>query len=220
MTRNVDQLQAPQRRANAMREAAELDGELPTSQASAGRPTVEDVHARAKELFLAGERIDMRALAKELEIGRATLYRWCGDRDALLAHTIWAISEPVLADIAQTTEIGHGRARILAILRRIGTDLLTWEPYVRFLHREPSASLRILTTSATSIQERMRTFIEEIISEERANGSLDIPHHIESNTLAYAVLRLAEAFFYADLIAGRRPDIDQALSVIGLLLGR
>jgi len=37
-------------------------------------------------MFLRGDRLDMRALAAELRVSRATLYRWCGHREQLLSH--------------------------------------------------------------------------------------------------------------------------------------
>lgn len=177
-----------------------------------------DVEQRAREIFLAEERIDMQALAAELGIGRATLYRWVGDRDTLIARTIWSISGPVLDDLAKKTRRRRGHARILAVLRRIGTDLLTWGPYTAFVHREPATALRILTTSATDLEQRLVGFIETVLVEEHDRGTISIPDDISAATLAYAIMRLAESFFFSDVIAGREADVDDALRVISLLL--
>ncbi|UUY04562.1 hypothetical protein LRS13_03230 [Svornostia abyssi] len=177
-----------------------------------------DVEQRARELFLAGERIDMQALAAELGIGRATLYRWVGDRDALIASTIWSITGPVLDDLAEQTRRRRGRSRILALLHSIGTDLLTWAPYTAFVLREPATALRILTTPATDLEQRLVSFIESVLVEERDRGTISIPDDISTAMLAYAITRLSESFFFSDVIAGREADVDEALRVISLLL--
>lgn len=160
----------------------------------------------------------MQALAAELGIGRATLYRWVGDRDALIAATIWSISGPVLDDLAKQTRRRRGRARILTVLQRIGTDLLTWGPYTAFVLREPATALRILTTPATDLEQRLVAFIESVLIEERDRGTISIPDDITTAMLAYAITRLAESFFFSDVIAGREANVDDALRVISLLL--
>jgi AcrR family transcriptional regulator len=44
----------------------------------------EDVIAAAMHRYLRGQRVDVQAIAAELKIGRATVYRWFGSREALL----------------------------------------------------------------------------------------------------------------------------------------
>lgn len=160
----------------------------------------------------------MQALAAELGIGRATLYRWVGDRDALIAATIWGISGPFLDDLAKQTRRRRGRARILAVLHRLGSDLLTWGPYTAFVRREPATALRILTTPATDLEQRLVGFIERVLVEERDRGTISIPEDISTAMLAYAITRLSESFFFSDVIAGREADVDDALRVISMLL--
>ena len=36
--------------------------------------------------------------------------------------------------------------------------------------------------------------------------------------LAYTIVRISESYIYADVIAGRTPDVEEAVSVIGMLL--
>src|SRR5262245_23011868 len=51
-------------------------------QLATGRPqpkaTALDVFRLARKRFLAGERVEMGALAEELDLNRATMYRWVG----------------------------------------------------------------------------------------------------------------------------------------------
>lgn len=182
------------------------------------KTTRADLEQRARELFLAEQRIDLQPLAAELGIARATLYRWVGSRDMLIAETIWSISGPVLEELARKTRNRRGPARIIALVRRIGTDLLTWGPYTSFVSREPTTALRILMTPATELPQRLCDFIEQVLIEERDRGTIAIPEGMGTAALAYAILRLMESFVYADLIAGREPDVEESLRLIALLL--
>ncbi|MGD9528220.1 MAG: hypothetical protein AB7V44_15660, partial [Pseudonocardia sp.] len=48
---------------------------------ASGRPTVLDAFRRARRTFRDGRRVDMGVLARELDVNRATLYRWVGSRE-------------------------------------------------------------------------------------------------------------------------------------------
>ena len=61
------------------------------STARPGRPaaaTRDEVLALATERFLAAERVDMQAIARELGLARATMHRWFGTRELLLGETL------------------------------------------------------------------------------------------------------------------------------------
>src|ERR1700739_3567652 len=56
-----------------------------------GRPATasrDDVLRTARGQFLAGQRVDVTIVARELGLGRATIYRWFGSREHLLADVI------------------------------------------------------------------------------------------------------------------------------------
>src|SRR5580698_9322115 len=59
------------------------DGTAPPS----GVPA--DMFAAAVAAYLAGRRLDMQSLARDLGVGRATLYRRAGNREQLLDEVIW-----------------------------------------------------------------------------------------------------------------------------------
>ena len=62
-------------------------------------------------MFRAGGRIDMVALAGELGVARATLYRWTGDRDRLLADLCMSELEAIIDHLDRTTR-GAGADRV------------------------------------------------------------------------------------------------------------
>src|SRR3981081_2735542 len=79
------------------------------------RPLPLDALRIARRRFLAGERIDMSALAEELGVNRVTLYRWFGSRDRFLVEVIWSLARRTLDDIDATVE-ASGAERIVGIV--------------------------------------------------------------------------------------------------------
>ena len=63
------------------------------------RPAALDAFRLARRTFLAGERVDMPALARVLNVDRATVYRWVGSRDQLLTEILWSLIDPTIADL-------------------------------------------------------------------------------------------------------------------------
>lgn len=57
---------------------------------------------------------------------------------------------------------------------------------------------------------------QELLEEEMARGHLALP--VDAHTMAHALVRTAESFMYADLIAGEQPDVDRAIDILRLLL--
>ena len=99
----------------------------------------------ARRHFLAGDRIDMQALAGELGVSRQTLYRWTGSREQLLADVMFALSDAVFDTAMRETAHLGGADRLLAVFRRHVTALISSRPLATFLRNETAAALRILT---------------------------------------------------------------------------
>ena len=179
------------------------------------RATALDAFKLARHKFVAGERVEMQAIAEELSTNRVTIHRWVGSRDELLCEVLWSLGEPTLASARARTR-ARGGARVAATLERFMTDVLA-APYMRrFLEREPEIALRILTSKRTEFQARMVAFIRGLIDEEIAAGKLTPPLPVDD--LAYLVIRIAESFFYTDIIARGQPDPAKARQAIAALL--
>src|SRR4029453_7830235 len=85
--------------------------------AGRGRPTPPDAFKLARRRFLAAERVDMSALADELQINRVTLYRWVGSREQLLVEILWSLTLGNLASVrAEVRETGSERV-VQVVLR-------------------------------------------------------------------------------------------------------
>ena len=71
-----------------------------TTTARAGRAgrrpaaTRDDVVDTALDRYLRGHRVDVRAIAAELGLGRTTIYRWFGSRDVLLGEVLARATDP------------------------------------------------------------------------------------------------------------------------------
>lgn len=79
------------------------------------RTTPAGAFERAREYLRAGRRLDMVQLAADLGVSRATLYRWTGDRERLLADAVWAEAHAIAEHLLRVTEGESGLPCILAV---------------------------------------------------------------------------------------------------------
>jgi hypothetical protein len=87
----------------------------------------------------------------------------------------------------------------------------------RFVERERDTALRIITSGAGTLQPRIVASIQRVIDDEVRAGAY--APRVETSTLAYAIVRLAEAFLFNDASAGMRGDVDRLREVEAALLG-
>lgn len=181
-------------------------------------PAVRPGHRRAvaagRAALVAGQRVDMGAVAATIEVSRATVHRWFGTRDRLLGEVLWSLCEDTFAR-ATAEASGRGRGRVLDVLGRFCGYLVSFEPFRAFLTAEPEAAARVLTTPQGDVERRVTALIAALLDEECARG-LELRE--PTATLAPAIVRVGEAFLYADVLAGTTPDVSRALAVFELLL--
>ncbi|WP_433469620.1 QsdR family transcriptional regulator [Spirillospora sp. CA-128828] len=170
--------------------------------------------AAASAHYLRGEPIDMSALAAELGVGRATLYRWVGSREQLLGTLLGEMTERTYRVAARGVG-GAGADRILAVLDRFMRAVVDAEPLKAFTEREPRLFIRLATMPGT-IEDRATELLTRELQAEIDHGELRVP--LPTRTLAQAIVRVADSFMYAHYLGGNRPEIDQALEVVELLL--
>jgi AcrR family transcriptional regulator len=183
-----------------------------------GRPAAasrEDVLHLALKRYLHGERVDVQAIAAELGLGRTTIYRWFGSREGLIDETVARAAEP-LFDEARAGAKGRGGAALLDTFDRINRALAAAPALRSFLELERDA-LRMLTSSGGVIHRRAVAKIESFIEDEVQAGAYDPP--VDPSTLAYAIVRLAEAFLFNDATAAMRGDVERLREIEAALLG-
>ncbi|MBF6133358.1 TetR family transcriptional regulator [Nocardia otitidiscaviarum] len=186
---------------------------------SPGRPasaTKAEVVELARRAFLAGERVDVQAVAAELGLSRASIYRWFGSRDGLMGAVLADEFESLLrlADGRRKTTGAH---RILEALDRTNHWLAASAPLQRYLDNERLVGLKVLTASDGPVQPKAVAAVEDLITRtEDEDGYHAI---LDRQLLAYTLIRLLEAFLYNDTAAGIRGDVDRLRQVQAALLG-
>lgn len=179
---------------------------------SIGSRLHEPVLEVAVRMFTATGALDLRAVAVEAGVGRATLYRRYGDRDSLLGEVLWELVRASMLR-ARSQASGTGAEHIVQTLRRTMTSIIDFPALRTLLDRTPETALRILTSREGCVQERVIRTIDELIVSEEGE-----PVGISSRQLAYALVRVAESFCYADVIAGLPPDTNAATEIMRRLL--
>jgi AcrR family transcriptional regulator len=184
-----------------------------------GRPAAasrEDVLDAAMHRYLRGRRVDVQAIAAELGVGRTTIYRWFGSREELIGEVLFRAAEPLI-DAARAQARGRGGRALLDTFDRLNRSLDAAPALRQFVEQERDAALRIITSSGGVVQPRMVARIAGLIEDEVRAGNYDPP--VESATLGYAIVRLAEAFLFNDAAAGMRSDVDRLRDVEAAILG-
>jgi AcrR family transcriptional regulator len=184
-----------------------------------GRPataTRADVFRAARDQFMAGQRVDVTIIARDLGVGRATIYRWFGSRERLLADVVASELETLVAHARD--EVGaRGAIGLLEVFDRVNRRIADSTALRRFVEQERASALRLLTAGDGGVQSRSVACVAELIASEAAGGEYDPP--ADPDTLAYAVVRLAEAFLYNDAAVGIRGDHVRLREVLAALLG-
>jgi AcrR family transcriptional regulator len=191
----------------------------PVATGRPGRPaaaTREDAIALAGDRFLAGERVDVRGIALELRLARATMHRWFGTRESFLGEVLAALAEERLAAIRNDTP-GAGAAALLDCFDRFNRELAATNGLRLLLASEQERALRVLTSSGGVVQPRVVAAVERLIRAEIDAGTF--APAVAPGSLAYAIVRLAESFLYNDAIIGIRGDTDRLREVEAVLLG-
>jgi AcrR family transcriptional regulator len=169
--------------------------------------TYEEVVAGACRHFLREATVDMEALATELAVSRATLYRVVEGRDRLFGDVLWSLGEAMLC-AARRHATSRGIDGILEVSRRFYESVIQAAPFRRFLASEPQTAVRVLFTPAGRVHERAVRAQKEIFVEAMRGSGVRLAPDLDS--LAYLYVRIFESMLYADLLSGRAPDLDLA----------
>lgn len=183
------------------------------------RATPADAFRRARRLWLKGERIHLASLSSDLNIGRATLFRWVGNKDLLLGEVLWSLYEPLMLEALHSTP-GQGVDYVVGVYRHINSTLLHSEPLRRFIGEDAEYALKILTSSQSTLHSRTVDAHARILRDQVEAGHITPPMKIES--LSYFMVRLAESCLYSDIINGREPrdeELEDACTAVRILLG-
>jgi AcrR family transcriptional regulator len=195
-----------------------MPADATTTTRRPGRPaaaTREQVLDAALHRYLRGQRVDIQAIAGELGLGRATVHRWFGTREALIGEVVVLAAAPVL-QASRAEAGGKGGPALLETFDRFNRRLADAPALRQFVEAEREAALRIITSRNGIVQPRIVAMITELIEDEARAGRYDPP--VEPSVLGYAIVRLAEAFLFNDAALGSRGDLDRLREVEAALL--
>jgi AcrR family transcriptional regulator len=187
------------------------------ARAQPSRVTPLDLFALARAKWLAGERLDIGRLAKELGLGRATVFRWVGSREQLYAEIIASAYEQEMERARRRLQ-GKGAEGVAMVGRYVMLRLAHSEALRRFIAQDQEFALRVLTSNSSSVQRKAidihRAWFTELAEAGEIEPELDI------DTLAYVIVRIGEAFLYGNIAdSEREAGIEKAAAAIRILVG-
>jgi AcrR family transcriptional regulator len=147
-------------------------------------------------------------------IGRATLYRYVGNRDDLLATVLAEATEQTYRKAIADAD-GTGAALILDVLRRVMEAVDGSRPLRALTSREPTVFIR-LALMPGAIESASARMISDLLTDQHRAGQLELP--LPADVLAEAIARIGDVHLYAPLLGGSAPETDTALEIIALLL--
>lgn len=182
------------------------------SETIAGREAALSV---ARSLFARGDRIEMGVLAERLGVNRVTLYRWLGNREALVAELVWERIERALerADAAAKEAELTGVDRLVTALMGIFPHEGNGGAERAFISREPTLAMRVMTTGM--VHDRLVAWFAAAVDDERDAGRIRPAH--PSDQIADIVVKSGEAVYWFDVASGRGVQRDNVAVVLGAL---
>jgi len=184
----------------------------------AGPEPDERVIRAAARLFLTTGTVDMRAVARQLAIGRATLYRWRGSREVLLTDVLLWLGLRNLRRAELDVPTPPGPQRLLDV-HALHMTRMTNSPGLRtFVRSEPSVASRLLLDANGVVHVGMTRALADLIQRQELAAGWRAPLG-GPDRLANIMARIDETFMYADLIANDVPSIEPPLVVFETLVG-
>lgn len=179
------------------------------------RATPRDAFELALKKWLQGERVEIGAVAEELGVARTTVFRWVGSRELLLGEVIWYVFAGTWKRAAEEAA-GVGADYAAELTRRLMQAVLESVPFRRFLAQDPEYALRLLTSKTSTVQSRIIESVCGLLREQTQAGHIEPA--LDTEDLAYVMVRIFESCLYSDQIAGRKPNIAVTSDAIRILV--
>ena len=159
----------------------------------------------------------MSAMARELDINRATLYRWVGSREQFLVELIWQLTVKSLGRLEQEVT-STGPDWIIDVTIEFAEQVIENPGMKHWLATEGESAMSLLTRSGAGYQPRLIAWIEDSIDLQVGAGAMALPEGVQSYDLAYVIERVMAGYIYLDLITGEQPDARRAEPLLDMLL--
>ena len=152
---------------------------------------------------MAGRRVDMGTLARELGVGRATLYRWFDSREALMEQVLLGRAEAYV-QAARDDSRGSGDERLMEIVRAMIDASQTARPVRLFIEREPTLALRILAGERGRLH---RFFVEQAVRDLEESRGAPLADALRARL--DATLQLITALVWVAVAIGDDPPVER-----------
>lgn len=171
----------------------------------------------AARFFLTHGTLEMRALARQLGVGRATLYRWRGGRNLLLSDLLLWLGLRNLHRSEADVATPPGLRRLLDV-HAIHISRMTTSPALRtFVRNEPALASSLLLDAHGKVHVGITRALADFIRSQEIDTGWVAP--FGADKLAQVISRIDETFMYADLIANDEPNPETPLELFEMLLG-
>ena len=180
-------------------------------------PMPGDAFELAKHMLIKGEPVELTTIAERLGVAPERLEDWCGDRDSLLGEVIATLSTDLLLRAKEEHADLRGTERVLAVYQQFACAVANFRPLHLLLQADPQATLQMLTAGNGHVHPAAVSQIHALLIEEHARGALQMPES-ELRSLAYAIVRLAEAFLYNDAVLATEPQVQRTTGIVARLL--
>lgn len=187
-----------------------------TRESQTGRASLGTAFRTARRWFMEGRRIDISALAEEVGVSRVTMHRWVGTRDELLTEVMWSLTSATLDRLQAEVDAAGIAPRAAELLGRYTAAIAGNTGVLRMQREEADTFVRLCTTRASTFQDRMIRRIGEVLAADRRSGHLTV--ELSDDELAFAVVRLLEAYAHAPSLTGEPADPALVTRVLGALL--
>jgi len=171
------------------------------------RPVPGDAVDVARERVDAGERIDVLAVARRLGVSRATMHRWFGTRDQLVAAVLDRLSEDLVAAAIQATR-GTGDERVYDFTRHLAAAAGALAPLRATAEREPGLVVQLMLAAGGPVRPRVLDAVRGMLAEGRTPAQV---RRLEPVIETY--VDAATALQWALLAAGRDPDPERYVAI-------
>ena len=186
--------------------------EEPTADGTRRRASPRDALELATATHMAGRRVDMGALARELGVGRATLYRWFDSREALMEEILLGRAR-AYAELARSGAAAGGDERLTEIFAAMVDASRTALPVRLFIEREPTLALRILAGEHGRLH---RFFVEESLRELAASRGEQAARALA--TRVEATVQLVTTLLWVAIAIGDEPPVERIEALLRELL--
>ncbi len=195
---------------------SETLGERLARDGAGPRASVGTAFRAACRWFMEGKRLDISALAAEVGVSRVTMHRWVGTRDELLTEVMWHLTSATLDRQLAEIDAAGVAPRAPELLGRYVGAVAGNTGVLRLQREEPETFVRLVTTNASAFQIRLIAKVSRVLETDRASGHLTID--LSDDELAFAVVRLLEAYAHAPTLTGQPADPELAARVLRALL--